>query len=270
MTLIITALSENVAIQVSDRRLTLNNGSIDDDLAIKAICVSCVDASFCIAYTGLAKIGSRRTDEWVVDYLASINAGELGFTELFDSLQKQVASTFRGLRHLGRVRGITFAFAGCGRPGPFMGLLSNVEDGKGNWLRDIDDNFQAGFYVRNDKPMRKLDLMINGTENAIETFDAAIPEIRKRYLDKSPEKIVAVLVQLIRKAAEHPKVGYMIGRNCMSAIVNPTGDFSCQDYPEKDSPQQYMPHLILRGAVYKGPQMWTGSGAPPWWTENKS
>lgn len=270
MTLIITALSENAVFQVSDRRLTRTNGSLYDDLAIKAICVSCVDASFCIAYTGLAQIGSCRTDEWVTDYLASIKAGELGFTELLDSLQKHVASTFRGLRNLGRIRGITFVIAGFGRPGPFMGLLSNVEDGNGNWLRDIDDNFRARFYFRNDKPMRKLDLVINGREKATETLDKAIQKIRQRYLGKSQEKVMAVLVQLIREAAGHPKGGYMIGRNCMGVMVNPTGCFSCQDYPENDSPQQYMPHIILRGASYKDIKIWTGSGAPPWWSKDKS
>jgi len=265
-----TALAENVVIQVSDRRLTRNNGALYDDLAIKEICVSCVDARFCIAYTGLAEICSRRTDEWVFDYLSSINAGKLAFTELFGSLHKQVASTFRGLRRFGRVRGITFALAGFGRTGPFMGLLSNVEDGKGNWLRDVDDNFQSHFYFRNNKPLRKLGLVINGTETAIEAFDSAIPKIRKRYLGKKPKNIVTVLVQLIRKASDNPKVGYLIGRNCMSAIVNPNGGFSCQDHPENDSPHRYAPYCILRSATYKSIKMWTGSGAPPWWTENRS
>lgn len=269
MTLIITALSENAVVQVSDRRITLTNGSCSDDLAIKAICVSCADACFSMAYTGLAEIRSQRTDEWAVDYLASIKANELNFPELFDSFRKHVVSAFRELHYLGRTRGITFVIAGFGRPGPFVALLSNIEDGKGNWLTNIDDNFQTRFYFRNDRPLRKLDIMINGAESTIETFDIAIPKIRRHYLNKNPAKIAAVLVQLVRKAADHPKYGYLVGRNCMSTVINPTGDFLCQDYPEKASPQRSVPHLILHNGIYKDIRIWEGKGTPPWWTGDK-
>jgi hypothetical protein len=269
MTLIITALSENIVVQVSDRRLTYPNGSCSDNWAIKAICVSCADACFSMAYTGLAEIRSQRTDEWAVDYLASIKANELNFPELFKSFRKHVVSTFRKLCHLGTTRGITFVIAGFGRPGPFMALLSNIEDGRGNRLTNIDDNFQTRFYFRNDKPLRKLDIMINGAEGTIEAFGTAIPRIRKRYLRKNPGEIATVFVQLVRKAAGHLKYGHLVGKNCMSTVVNPTGDFLCQDYPEKSSPQRYMPHLISHSGIYKDIRIWTGEDTPPWWTEDK-
>jgi hypothetical protein len=76
MTLIMTALAPGVVAQVSDRRLTVN-GSLHDDLAIKAICVCCRDARFCLAYTGLAEIGQMRTDIWTFGFLESIEAGAL-------------------------------------------------------------------------------------------------------------------------------------------------------------------------------------------------
>lgn len=78
MTLIITALKEDNIIQVSDRRLT-RNGKLYDDSANKIICVSCADASFSIAYTGLGEIHGCRTDKWVFEYLLSIEAGTLHF-----------------------------------------------------------------------------------------------------------------------------------------------------------------------------------------------
>ena len=266
MTLIITALADNVVIQVSDRRLTATNGKLYDDLAIKEICVSCADARFCMAYTGLAKIDCRRTDEWVFDFLSSINAGKLTFTKLFDSLHKQVSSTFRRLHYLGRVRGITFAIAGFCRTRAFMGLLSNVEDGKGNWLKDVDDNFQSHFYFRDTKPLRKLAVVINGAEDAIDDLGNTLEKIRKRYLGKNPVNIVAVLVQLIRMASEHREVGYTIGRNCLSTIVMPNCGFTCQDHPDEDSPQQHAPHCILQNQTYKSIKIWTGGSVPPWWT----
>jgi hypothetical protein len=269
MTLILTALSDNAVIQASDRRLTWDDGSIAKDLAIKAICVSCVDARFSIAFTGLAQIGAKQTDEWLVEYLASINAGCLDFRTLFESLHEHLALTFNKMQHLGFNRRITFALAGFCPVGPFMGILSNVEDGRGNWLREIDDKFQKGFYFRNRKDMQRLDFMINGAESTIRTFEVAIPTFRKRYLNQSPDRIENALVQFIRRANTDQEYGHLVGRNCISTVVAPNGEFQCQDHLEPDSPNHYMPHLIFCNVAYKNIQGWTGDGAPPWWTGDR-
>lgn len=266
MTLIITAFSDNLVVEVSDRRLTWSDGRIEDEFAIKAVCVGCVDASFSIAFTGLAEVDGQRTDEWLVDYLASIDAGCLTFQILFDSLHKYVSASFIKLRRLGINRRITFALAGFGVHGPFGGFLSNIEDNKGNRLTDIDEDFQRGFIFRNSKEMHQLDLMINGAEGASKIFDAAIPTCRKRYFNETSDKIEAALVQLIRKASTDPKEGKWVGRNCLSTVINPNGEYHCQDYPEVDSPQRYTPHLIFCGKAYKGIKIWVGDGAPSWWT----
>jgi hypothetical protein len=65
MTLIFTLATYNKIVQVSDRRLTWSDGRIADDEANKAICVSCKDACFSVAYTGLAVVGKSliKTDE---------------------------------------------------------------------------------------------------------------------------------------------------------------------------------------------------------------
>ncbi len=270
MTLIITAISDKNVIQVSDRRLTLNDGSLHDDLAIKALCVSCADASFCMAYTGLAVVGSHRTDEWVVDYLSSINAGELGFVKLFEAFNTQVENTFNKLRLPKTMRGIAFAFAGFGPTGPFMAHLSNLEDEKGHRLRAVDDRFHAGFYFRNNKPMHKLDLMIHGADQAVDIIKPFIPEFRKRYLEKNAHQTAIALVQLIRKATEHPTVGHLIGRSCISSSVSLSGDFICDDHPEKPSQDEYMPHFISKNTAYKNVRIWVGEGSPSWWSGNKS
>lgn len=62
MTLIITTISDNAAVQVSDRRLTKTDGSLCDEMAIKAICVSCIDAWFWMVYSRLALIGKKRKE----------------------------------------------------------------------------------------------------------------------------------------------------------------------------------------------------------------
>jgi hypothetical protein len=265
MTLIITALSENSVVQVSDCRLTRTDGSLCDDLAVKAICVSCTDAGFSMAYSGLAEIQNQQTDQWVVEYLISIKASGMRFPELFTLFKERSESTFRTLRHLGPTRAITFVMAGYGSPGPFMAVLSNAEDEKGNLLKNVSDDFHSRLYFRKNKPMQKLGLIIHGVESAVETFKTAIPQIRKRYLRENPQKIAELCVQLIRRAANHPKVGRLIGRNCISVVMKPTGGFLCQDYRENAPPEQQMPHFVGRDQAIWNIKIWTGKKKPPWW-----
>ena len=78
MTLILSFATANKVIQVSDRRLTKPDGSLYDDEANKVICVGCSDSYFAIGYSGLGTISTgKRTDEWLVDYLASINVEQM-------------------------------------------------------------------------------------------------------------------------------------------------------------------------------------------------
>jgi hypothetical protein len=53
-----------VLIQVSDRRLTWPDGRLADDTANKAILFH---GKCCIRYTGIARIGSTPTDEWIME-----------------------------------------------------------------------------------------------------------------------------------------------------------------------------------------------------------
>ena len=82
MTLIITSISKDRVVQVSDRRLTTPMGDIYDDSANKAIAVGMGYVHFVASYTGLAYIGhltdENRTDRWLQYHLGSITrSGEL-------------------------------------------------------------------------------------------------------------------------------------------------------------------------------------------------
>lgn len=251
MTLLFTALSDEYVVQVSDRRLT-RNGKLYDDEANKAICVGCTDATFSIAYTGLGTIRGQRSDEWVVDYLASINAGNLTFHELFKSLHKEVASRFSGFQHLGDKRRISFVLAGFVGRGPFLALLSNTETFKGPHLKHVDDSFQANFLWRNDKPIRSLSLMVNGTEGALSNVTRAwLRKACKKYLGEDPKKTATMFVQFVRIAACHPKFGHFVGKNCMSVVVTPSEGSYAQYHPVLRSPITYGPHVVLPGIAYK-------------------
>jgi len=248
MTLIITSLSDNVVTQVSDRKLTYQDGSVGSDKAMKAVCIFCADAKFSIAYTGLARVGTTqtapRTDRWLVDYLTISRAAEKRFPEIIDGLRSHAANTFSRLRVLGKRRGITFVFGGVGTPGIFAGFLSNQEDAIGRWLTELNDAFDGGWFFRNHRTMRKLDLMIHGAEKTITPeIKAAIAKIRRQCFNRSAGKQVDVFVDVLRRASRNRTHGHLIGRDCMSTTITWRG-FSTNYHPESADSLSYIPHYV--------------------------
>ena len=265
MTLILSAIAKNCVVQISDRRLTLPDGSLYDDMAVKMICAACQNAHFSMSYTGLAEVKGVRTDERVTDYLVSIHAGNMPILQLLEATKAFLTEIFRQLKHLGNNRGVSFVLAGYVQAVPFMGLLSNMEDEKGNWLRNVDDDFHLGILSPNEQWRKKLDVMINGAEIAADVFEQYIPSFRKRFFNKPPQEISNASVQLLRMATQHPKIGHVIGKNCLSTIVTPDGEFVCNDHSEAARPQHNSPHFIGPDFSLKKFEIWTGDQPPPWW-----
>jgi hypothetical protein len=117
MTLIITAVADDAVAQVSDRRLTLPDGSVFSDDANKAICIACADARVSLAYTGLARIGDTPTDHWLVDLLTETKSAQKPFPDLLAMVAAAATERFSRLGHLGARRGLSLVFAGT-KAGP--------------------------------------------------------------------------------------------------------------------------------------------------------
>jgi len=254
MTLIVTAMAEDAIIQVSDRRLTYPNGEIYSDKETKAVCVQCSDAIFSVGYTGLARLGPQRTAKatgyWLVDFFSEPGKLQMRYPELIEQLKAFSTTSFGPLCH--SKIGITIVLAGFGPPGPFITTLSNQEDSQGRWLDSVSNNFSLSWLLRDDAPIRKLGIFINGAEGAItDNLKVVIQKIRKHFLYLTPERRTNVLVQLIRLASENGKVGQVIGKDCMSVIVKPNQGFVTNYHPENSGAISYIPHLVTDGVVYR-------------------
>jgi hypothetical protein len=251
-------MRDDITIQVSDRRLTRVDGTLHDDSANKAVCIACRNAAFSVAYTGLARVQNRRTDIWLADYFTASNAGSKGYPELMQDWQRAASSAFR---NLGPHRRVTFSMVGFCPRGPFAAHLSNFEDSDGSPLTTIDDDFRTGYWVRNSEPLKKLAFSVYGTDQSIsETIrDTAVPKIRKAFISATEEQLTTLFVQLIRGAAEHPRFGHVIGRDCMSVICDPIGNFRAKYHPDKLSSTIYSPHFITSG--FSAKKIWV-SGQP--------
>lgn len=248
MTLIITLLSNDVVTQISDRKLTYPNGRPASDKAIKTVCVVCADAMFSIAYTGLARVGTTdkapRTDRWLVRYLTETRAAEKRCPEIIEGLQTHAAETFSKLRNLEEKRGITFVFAGLGRPGAFAGWISNQEDTEGRRLKQINDAFDVAWLIRNNQSLRKLAFLIHGTERAITPdLKTAISKIRRKFLNRCATRRIGAFVDVLRRASQNRMHGDLIGRDCLSTTITWRG-FVTDFHDEKADAVSYLPHFV--------------------------
>ena len=259
MTLIITALADDAVIQVSDRRLTAGTNPLSRP-ENKAVCVSCADGNFTVAYTGLARVGREPTAEWLVNQLGAMNGTTLTFPQIAAKLREVATTAFTQIH--GSSLGVTFVFAGFGPRGPFAATVSNLEDGKSAFSAPAQE-FVCGFFLRNEKRMRKLDLMFNGREDAIaDTIGKIIPRVRRHFLRRSPDERAGILVDLVRRAADHPKLGTYIGKDCMSVIVQASGDFVSRYHPSSAEPVDCAPNLVSGGMLFSR----VCYSVPPGWT----
>lgn len=91
MTLILSCLTPKYIVQVSDRRLTWSDGRVANDSANKAILFH---GKACFAYTGIAQIGSQRTDEWIANHLIE----QTGLQNAIDALKRALDEEIHQLR----------------------------------------------------------------------------------------------------------------------------------------------------------------------------
>jgi hypothetical protein len=268
MTLIITVVTPNKVIQASDRRLTNRDGSLYDDEANKAVCVSCKDAHFAIAYTGIGEIAGRRTDRWLVDYLTSIKAYQMDVPSVSNALKNEATACFKSV-HIET----TFVLAGYRCEMPFVALISNFESHEPASAGEARDNFQT--HVRQVRgPIsslkRGLWIYINGCKPAVDKpiMRRVRKLARKRFFHHEEESVIAAkLVFFIRAASNTLNFGRFIGRNCMTVIIHPKHHFITKYHAEKDTPTEYMPHLITGnkelGIAFRDIEIWNEE--PPWW-----
>lgn len=251
MTLIASALSDDVAVQVSDRRLTLPNGQVVADLAVKAIVVACADSVFLISYSGIASFRSFRTDEWAIDTLAEMGAGLLPLDKLLETFKERVTQLLGTLTTSLPGPPICFVFTGFDSRGPFFGELSNLEDVPPTGKTVVKPDLIETFRFRNERRLKGLGLHFTGAVEALDPVSTNIRLFRRRYLHEQPRAIADALVAIVRAASQTAPHGHLIGKNCLASIVTPKGSFESIDYSADPPKASTSPHGVLGPLVYK-------------------
>lgn len=288
MTLIITALSPDKVMQVSDRRLTYASGKTATDAANKAVTVWCDDAYFSVAYTGLAHIYDKesrlrkRTDKWIAHSLWSImqRPGSWGVRDLYRTFAVHAEEALELTRNVPLTnRGTAFVFAGFfyrSTPIAFVGTLSNMKAPPRGGIKVIRQfDTQRVWSLNPAMPVNEVEIQVDGTEAALFSRDAIAKAINRRTrvihrrLERmesgaplrSREEVAGELVHIVRMATHHPDYGKYIGRDCMAVSCRPHNlGFFADTYKEK-SIEHNTPIMVTRDIVAES--SWSITQEPP-------
>ncbi len=285
MTLILTALSPQRVVQVSDRKLTHPGGRTATDDANKAVIVYCDDGRFSVAYTGLAHVRDKdsrvlvRTDRWIADCMVSFlqRPGRWGCRELYNAFQVHATETFEGTRNVPLTRKATaFVFAGFyfwatpeGKVvgSPVAGSLSNMTITPAGGIK-VERDFAT---VRTWAPahtMRTNEIAIwaDGMVPALASRDAIAKAISRRTRvlhrrlqrveqgapQRSREDVAKELVSVVRMASRHPEHGKFIGRDCTVAACEFNEEGFLADTYKENSIEHNFPYMVTRDMVLAG------------------
>lgn len=152
MTLILTAATDDVAMQVADTRLTREDGKLCNDRTIKTLIVHCHDAKVAISYAGLAHVDRKSVDAWLADRLTRASQSVMTFYELATFCRDQLMTAITRNPALGRV-GLTLVFVGLGIPttgkrSSAIAVVTNCKEMENRPRRVKDVDPQGRAFVR--------------------------------------------------------------------------------------------------------------------------
>ena len=212
MTLILSCLTQEYAIQVSDKRITrLADCSVIDEARNKGV-------QFCnqmvFGYSGPATIGNQNTDVWLTETLSERSSLEDGLSLAMQQLtemdlRKRLAFVGAGWAQFGETDEVS----------PLRITLSNALKPEGVWLPEPQSAFELDGITL--KPTTKFDLISIGAHVSPEAMTDAKLAV-KGIVDHSvsPIAIVKVLAETIRRVARHDNT---VGETLLGMIAPKIG-----------------------------------------------
>jgi hypothetical protein len=304
VTLLVAALVPDEMILVSDQRLTdASTGGPVTDRANKAIADLRSRSAF--AYTGLASVGKKPTDEWIMDSMAE-GGGPTNSLELLrdagtrDFAWLRIAPSIKRLAVIGA--GWARFSSGSGDLEPYLVRISNF-DGGDRWLGKAQDRFTIRWF----HPLRQRGFHPSQTDRAVGAWTAG-QDISQERLSRLLRQLrnglqrtesLAVAARLIAEAVRSFAQGNrLVGKGLVIITIPKPADGQLPGIyaatppvesrglaahfepsrlprdsmnflyvpPDLSAPAaSYGPLVIDEGMRWKGVEAW--SEKPPWWTD---
>lgn len=223
MTQILSCVATDFVVQVSDRRVSMVDGSSFEDVANKAIFFMNHSTW---AYTGLAQLGRRRMDEWLVErmrtcelHAEAVNAIAAGLTERLAVLR--IESSLKRVA----VVGVGFAqFAASIEP--FLAVISNFHIPVGRWAPAASPVVTARVWPLGDELPFYLSVAGQPLTNAeLAQTNRLIGAAISR--GTGPHAIARILTAVVQRVATR---NVAVGPNVMASIVTRRGSELGSDF----------------------------------------
>lgn len=217
MTLIISCITKEFVVQASDRRVSFQGRDAGDDQANKAI-FYCGQSAW--AYTGLAKMRRKRTDEWMVDILFQHDKLQDAMRALASEADAAVrlARVPRPLASLAVV-GVGFAnFPNVGHQ-PYLGWVSNFLDPPSNPRRQLRPEFACfTALIPDGSPFELAFYGQHVDQRRRQALERSVREVVQR--DGRPISVARLLIELIQEISKSNKT---VGPNVMCTFLTRDG-----------------------------------------------
>jgi hypothetical protein len=224
MTLVVSLLNENVAIHLSDRRLTGGVGPVTDE-ANKTIFLNALDSRLVMGFSGLARAGRIDMEDRILDLLFRLAPPDFQwlamkgrFTDALSGLFQEPA--IRKAEPEKRATSIHFVgFLRSDPPRPVSTFISNHNDPVNRLSANppADVFRETTSYLETGDPTNTL-AQAMGLYQHIGAGDMA-PLLTMMKDGRPPDAVVGKGLDLFRKWADDPKAESGIGKQIMSVVL---------------------------------------------------
>jgi len=222
LTLILSCLTSNYAIQVSDRRLSLQDGSLYDDDSNKAIFVN---GNIVFGYTGLAFLnnGKTRIDEWFLNVLNEAYKiyPNVALTTTAEFIAKRATEAVNRVSTTLELKRLALVGVGWGKHPrqeglkPIYVIISNSHNSNGRWLSQAQPEFSVlVFTPPDDLPV----MLVSDGQMLGSALRKRVLRLLNKCVEKelSPKTIARILVATARNVASS---NALVGRNLLVSSI---------------------------------------------------
>jgi hypothetical protein len=274
MSIVITVVTKNVIVQVSDVRLTfLNDGKRLDELQRKSMLVVGTDAVFVIGWAGFAQSSDRHfnTGDWLFRALNHIRAFESPLADIAGNLTGEATYAFNRLREPQNRKGCRFVLGGwhrtSGNAELFTGVIFNdliynsqPQHGQSVWSESSTANTQFMYSLASFAPLEfPYNVHIIGGVQKPEWIQRELRVLRKVMDNRGGVAAIArACVNIARKAAGYTST---ISKDLIIVTLKKNGGFNFAFLPEKGTQEWLVPDVITaKGGTTQGTIRATLSG----------
>lgn len=212
---------------VGDRLLTVNGVPYRDDRT-KLTLLETADARGVISFSGLAELGSFRTDEWLLETLGEVATPNYTLGGVVEGLRERAEHRFRTLAGP-HGRRVSFYFAGFAYPDgdsddPRIAycIVSNFERVGERRTRGSSATFEVTGRMEVPREARTTEdpaaVLLGGNHRAVTTADAG-GLLRLLEADAPTEALLGKAVDVVRETARGAAAAGSIGEDLLSAVI---------------------------------------------------